>query len=244
MWPALMCSARETMDALNPSACAGVRMGRSNHTPTMATANQAIPGRRLLVHCHESTILCACGDESARKVKSALEQPPEYRSVETQSLPTFDFAETHSAECVPPLARRPIRIAQWYAVPDIPHPVHQSKSLVTQPGAREVILDDHGVGGHPTCFADQQGRIDGMVKDIHEHDHILRAIREWEHASVELLNGNRGVGPRTDLHAGGYDVRAARHDGTRQGAVAAPNIQQGGQAGRDHLGDVVRKRLD
>src|SRR5215216_7482235 len=133
MWPAFMWSARETMEALNPSTCAGVRMGCSNHAPTMASATQPVLLWRLPANCHAPTMLHADGNETAHEVKPTLEQPSERRTIETQSLATIDFTESNLAECILPLPRRPVRVAQRYSVADIAHPVHQSKPLVTEP---------------------------------------------------------------------------------------------------------------
>ena len=78
----------------------------------------------------------------------------------------------------------------------------------------------------PSLLPDQKRRFLRMVKHIHEHHDIVRSIGERQDATIELLNGDRRLRTRTNLHAHRGDLGTALGDRSRQGAVAAAHVQQ------------------
>src|SRR4051812_45210244 len=102
---------------------------------------------------------------------------------------------------------------------DIAHPIHQPQTLVAQPRAREMILDDHGAGRNPPCLANEESWFLCVVKYVHQHDDIVRTISEWQNQAIELPNGNCRVRTRADFDARGFEPGPALRNRASEATV-------------------------
>ena len=177
-------------------------------------------------------------------MQPALEDPTQQRAVEAQSFSPVHLAEPGLGECRPPLGGRPVRIAKWYAMANIAHPVHQSQPFVAQPCPGEVILDDHLAGRDSRRLPYQQQRIVGVVQDVNQHHQIVRTVGERKNPPIELLNGYRRPRTCAYLYPRRSKARSPVDDRTRKRAVTTSDVQKRFDAGRDHLRDVIGESPD
>ena len=81
-----------------------------------------------------------------------------------------------------------------------------------------------------------------MVKDVHQHDDIVRAISERQDPTIELADWDRRVRPRANLDARRSQPGTVLCDRSSERSISAAHIEQSGCAIGDHLGDIVGER--
>jgi hypothetical protein len=175
-------------------------------------------------------------------MQPTFEEPLQHRAVEPETFPPVHFTKSSLRECGPPLSGRPVRIAEWYAMADIAHPVHHPQPLVAQPRSSQVILDDYLTGRDSRGFSDEEKGVIRVVEDVDEHDQIVRTIGEWKNPPIELLNGYRRVRACAYLDAGRAKARPPVNDRARQCAITATHVEKRRAIGGNHLRDILGER--
>jgi len=126
------------------------------------------------------------------------------------------------------LSAREKSVGQLDAMIAIADPIHELQGAVIEGCLCRVILDENEFTGDTRGIAEHRKRIARMMQDIDKHADVKGAVLEWQTDAVKADAGDGALWAREEFSAGDAEAGNGLSDETRDGSIAAPNVEQSG----------------